>query len=212
VHLLDGGGEGRAGGARLVLDALDKVAAKAEGLLRAGRGALALEALVAVAGEVVRPDEVPGAAFAVFEPFLQSCGCCQSPHRKGGCLCAPGPEACCRSVLAHVWLEFGSAGAWQRARRPAVRRVAACRLLCAEGCGLARQVLCGRRLPTAACWAGWPLRWSAPSRCASRAAARCDAQHAGGLRIGSCKLPHPAVTCSLQQTEVVQLSSVFGQC
>lgn len=74
VHLLDGGGEGRAGGARLVTDALDKVAAKAEGLLRAGRGPLALEALVAVAGEVVRPDEVPGAAFAVLRPFCSHAG------------------------------------------------------------------------------------------------------------------------------------------
>ncbi len=74
MHLLDGGGEGRAGGARLVTDALDKVAAKAEGLLRAGRGPLALEALVAVAGEVVRPDEVPGAAFAVLRPFCSHAG------------------------------------------------------------------------------------------------------------------------------------------
>ena len=61
VHLLDGPGEEKAGARlQLVLDALDKVVAKAEGLLRAGQGPLALEALVAVAGEVVRPDEIPG--------------------------------------------------------------------------------------------------------------------------------------------------------
>ncbi|KAK9844031.1 hypothetical protein WJX81_002366 [Elliptochloris bilobata] len=60
VHLLDGLDAARASAALpLVLDALDKVAAKAEGLLRAGQGPLALEALAAVAGEVVRPDEVP---------------------------------------------------------------------------------------------------------------------------------------------------------
>ena len=62
VHLLDGVDEPRRqAGLPLVLDALDKVAAKAEGLLRAGQGPLALEALVAVTGEVVRPDEVPRA-------------------------------------------------------------------------------------------------------------------------------------------------------
>ena len=62
VHLLDGLDEPRRqAGLPLVLDALDKVAAKAEGLLRAGQGPLALEALVAVTGEVVRPDEVPRA-------------------------------------------------------------------------------------------------------------------------------------------------------
>lgn len=62
VHLLDGLDEQRRqAGLPLVLDALDKVAAKAEGLLRAGQGPLALEALVAVTGEVVRPDEVPRA-------------------------------------------------------------------------------------------------------------------------------------------------------
>lgn len=61
VHLLDGPDEAKAGARlHLVLDALDKVVAKAEGLLRAGQGPLALEALVAVAGEVVRPDEIPG--------------------------------------------------------------------------------------------------------------------------------------------------------
>lgn len=61
VHLLDGPDEEKAGARlHLVLDALDKVVAKAEGLLRAGQGPLALEALVAVAGEVVRPDEIPG--------------------------------------------------------------------------------------------------------------------------------------------------------
>ena len=61
VHLLDGPDEEKVGARlHLVLDALDKVVAKAEGLLRAGQGPLALEALVAVAGEVVRPDEIPG--------------------------------------------------------------------------------------------------------------------------------------------------------
>ena len=62
VHLLDGLDEARRqAGLPLVLDALDKVAAKAEGLLRAGQGPLSLEALVAVTGGVVRPDEVPRA-------------------------------------------------------------------------------------------------------------------------------------------------------
>lgn len=61
-------------------------------------------------------------------------------------------------------------------------------------------MLCGRRSPIAACWAGWPLRWSAPSRCASRAAARCDAQDAVDLRVTPSSCPHAVVPCSVQQT------------
>ena len=124
VHLLDGLDEQRRqAGLPLVVDALGKVAAKAEGMLRAGQGATALEALVAVAGEVVRPGEVPRATHkhACPQPryravTMEGSEVVRAPRNYA---CIPSPR--CRSMLPvmyfgcscrHSWLWPAGSCAW----------------------------------------------------------------------------------------------------